>query len=223
MERSDSPTAKCGTTVLCFAAIILLQGWLLRGVLLAGPGQWPGIVTVELVFCLVMLAALIWCWGHPKGWTNNLGCIIAFGLFAIYLIFNLFSYEAFAQLYLAGLNTEFPSWGKALVALKLVLALMAVVAGIPAAPALEGREYADKLRQAVYRQEAEWAKGSAKGAKKDFESAMGKLRETLSQEELDALLAQLRAEAAPEDVPPAQDGKPAESVTDSWQGWGGGM
>lgn len=69
--------------------------------------------------------------------------------------------------------------------------------------------------EAAYRQQAQWAKGSAAGAKKDLDSAMEKLRETLTPEEMDALLAQLRSEQAPP--------KDGESVTEQWRGWGGGI
>lgn len=216
MEPTKEPAARCGTVVVCLAVIVFGQGYLLRGPLSAFPAL-PGAVWVELVFCLLMLAALVWCWGHPKGWTTNLGCGAAFGVFALYAVFNLVCFSTFSQLYLAGINTEFPSWSKALVAMKLVLAIMAVIAGIPAAPQMEGREYADKMRQAVYKQEAEWAKGSAKGAKKDLESAVEKLRENLSPEELEELLNQLKADPA---APKAEE--EAESVAEQWRGWGGG-
>lgn len=224
MEQSKTPQAKCDTVVICFAIIIIGQGWLLRHTLAAGLFAWPFAVTVELLFCIVMLAAVIWCWAHPKGWTSNLGCGIAFGVFALYLVVNLLFYGEFSQLYLAGLNADTPSWGKALVALKLVLAIMGVVAGIPAAPAPSNREYAERMRQAVYRQEAEWAKGNAKGAKEDLEKTLRKLKESLSPEEMEALLAELRAEtaAAPEkENASAEDA--GESVTETWRGWGGGV
>lgn len=222
--QSQSPKAKCDTVVVCFAVIIIGQGWLLRHTLAAGLFAWPLAVTVELIFCIVMLAAVIWCWTHPKGWTSNLGCGIAFGVFALYLVFNLFFYSDFSQMYLAGINADTPSWGKALVALKLILAIMGVVAGIPAAPAPSNREYAEKMRQAVYRQEAEWAKGNAKGAKADLEKTLQKLKESLSPEEMETLLAELRSgtAASPEEKnDSAEDAD--ESVAEKWRGWGGGV
>lgn len=224
MEQSQTSKAKCDTVVICFAIIIIGQGWLLRHSLAVGPFAWPFAVTVELLFCVILLAAVIWCWTHPKGWTNNLGCGIAFGVFALYLVANLFLYNDFSQMYLAGINADTPSWGKALVALKLVLAIMGVVAGIPTAPAPSNREYAEKMRQAVYRQEAEWAKGNAKGAKEDLEKTLRKLKESLPPEEMEALLAELRAENVPGgETVSAEEKAEDESVTETWRGWGGGV
>ncbi len=222
MERQAVPAAKCGTVVVCFLAIILGQGVLCWRAVCAGASAPQAALLGELVFCVVMLAAVIWCWTHPKGWGGNRGCVIAAGIFVVYLLFNLLYYRAFAQLYLAGIDTEFPSWGKALVTVKLVLAMMGVVAGIPAAPAPSGREYAEKMRQAVYRQEAEWAKGNAKGAKKDFEKAMAKLKENLSPQEMQALLAQLRTEAPQEQAAAPSETTQEDGIAETWRGWGGG-
>ena len=217
MNENTSPQAKCGTVVACLFLLTAGQLFLLRGVLAAGPGSWPCALVGELIFCVPMLAALVWCWGHPRGWTTNRGCAAAFAFFGAYLAFQIVFRQTFAQLYLSAVDTQFPSVGLALVAVKVVLLLMAVIAGIPAAPAPTGREYADKLRHAVHKQEAQWAKGSAAGAKQDLDAAMAKLRENLSPEELDALLTQLRdaPDQPPEDgeAPAAEDG----------HGWGGGI
>lgn len=216
MKENAAPQAKCGTAVACLFILTAGQLFLLRGVLAAGPGSWPGALVGELIFCVPMLAGLVWCWGHPKGWTSNMGCAAAFVFFGAYLIFQIVFRRTFAQLYLSAVDTQFPSVGLALVAVKVVLLLMAVIAGIPAAPAPAGREYADKLRQAVHKQEAQWAKGSAAGAKQDLDAAMAKLRESLSPEELDALLSQLRD--APEQTPSS-----GEDSAGDWHGWGGGV
>ena len=216
MENTKSPAAKCGTVVVCLLIIIIGQGVLFRSALAAGFAAWPLAVKLELVFCVVMAGAAAWCWGHPRGWSTNLGCAAAFILFGLYAVLNIVFFNTFVQLFLTGTGGGAESMGKALVALKLVLAIMAVVAGIPAAPAPTGREYAEKLREAVYRQNAQQARNNAAGAKKDLDNAMKKLRETLSPEELDALLGQLRAEqSGPEDG--------GESVTEQWRGWGGGI
>lgn len=216
MKENAAPQAKCGTAVACLFILTTGQLFLLRGILAAGPGSWPGALVGELIFCVPMLAGLVWCWGHPKGWTSNMGCAAAFVFFGAYLIFQIVFRQTFAQLYLSAVDTQFPSVGLALVAVKVVLLLMAVIAGIPAAPAPAGREYADKLRQAVHKQEAQWAKGSAAGARQDLDAAMAKLRESLSPEELDALLSQLRD--APEQTPSRE-----EDSAGDWHGWGGGV
>ena len=227
MNNSTALRAKCDTTVVCFLLIILGQGWLLRNVLLAGPAAWPLAVIGEMLFCVVLLAAVVWCWSHPLGWTNQKGCAAAFAVFAVYAAFTLVNYSTFAQMYLAGIQTEYPSWGKALVALKLLLAIMGIVAGIPVAPPPSGREYADKMRQVYYRQEAEQAKANAKGAKQDLDSIMAKLKENLSPEEMNALMSELRAEAAQSAGAPAPaEQEPAperEDLTETWRGWGGGV
>lgn len=217
MENTSAPEAKCGTVVACLAVIIAGQGWLLRDLLARGPASWPLPVYGELFFCAVMLAAVIWCWFHPRGWTNNRGCIAAFVFLGVYLVYQLIFFGAFSEYYLAGIHTEFPSVSRALVAVKMVLALMAVVAGIPAAPAPTGREYAEKLRQAVYKQEAGWARGTAAGAKKDLDSALAKLKANLSEEEMNALMAELRAQSE------NSSAAPAESITEDWRGWSGGV
>lgn len=224
MEKTSAPEAKCGTVVACLLVVIAGQGWLLRGPLARGPAAWHPAVYGELFFCAVMLAAVVWCWFHPRGWTNNQGCIAAFVFLGVYLVYQLIFFGVFSEYYLAGIRTEFSSVGRALVAVKMVLALMAAVAGVPAAPAPTGREYAEKLRQAVYKQEAGWAKGTAAGAKKDLDSAMAKLKATLSEEEMNALMAELRAQG---ENPTAQSENPpagsSESYAEDWQGWGGGV
>lgn len=232
MERKR-PEARCGTVVVCLALIIGGQAWLLRHVLLGGIAGWTAALWVELLFCVVMLGAIVWCWTHPRGWTSNIGCVAAFVVFGLYVVFTLLNYGTFSGWYLAGITTEFPSVSKALVALKLILAVMAVIAGIPAAPQMEGREYAQKLREAALRQQAEWAKSNAVGAKKDLEQTVAKLRATLSEEELAALMEELKqsvtVEAAAEEPPAAEVQEPApaeepekKSVREEWAGWGCG-
>lgn len=216
MRENAAPEAKCGTVVACLFILIAGQVFLLWGTLSAGPAAWPAAVVGELVFFVPMLAAIVWCWGHPKGWTSNPGCAAAFIFFGLYLVFQIVFRQTFAQLYLAAIDTQFPSVGLALVAVKVVLVLMAAIAGVPAAPAPTGREYADKLRQAVHKQEAQWAKGSAAGAKQDLDAAMAKLRESLTPEELDALLSQLKD--APDQPAPG-----GEDSAGDWHGWGGGI
>ncbi len=219
MENTNLPEAKCGTVVACLAVIIAGQAWLLRGLWAAGPSGWPAPLFGELLFCAGMLAAIVWCWLKPRGWTNNRGCVIAFAFFGAYIVYQLVFFGVFSELYLAGIDTEFPSVSRGLVALKMVLALMSAIAGVPAAPAPTGREYAEKLRQAVYKQEAGWAKESAAGAKKDLESAMEKLKANLSPEEMEALMAELRAQSAG----PAPAPRPGSDPVEDMHGWGGGV
>lgn len=217
--EGKSPEARCGTVVACLALIIIGQAYFLRGILFAGVGSWPIAIWIELIFCVIMLGAIIWCWGHPKGWSTNQGCIAVFIVYGLYLVFNVINYTNFSNWYLQNFQTEYPSTGKALVAFKLLLAVFAVIAGIPAAPAPDAREYSQKLKEATLRQQAEWAKGGAVGAKKDLEATLAKLRNTLSKEEMDALMAELNKTAA---AAPAQaEEKP--SVREEWNGWGGGV
>lgn len=241
MERKR-PEARCGTVVVCLALIIGGQAWLLRHVLLGGVAGWTAALWVELLFCAVMLGAIVWCWLHPRGWSTNVGCVAAFVVFGLYVVFTLLNYTTFADWYLAGITTQFPSVSKALVALKLILAVMAVIAGIPSAPQMESREYAQKLREAALRQQAEWAKSNAVGAKKDLEQTVAKLRATLSEEELAALMEELKQsmtiEPAAEQEAPAVEAEEPEpevqepaaaaeepekkSVREEWAGWGCG-
>lgn len=221
MEKTTAPEARCGTVVVCLFAIIAGQLWLLREMLFAGPSAWPGLLMGEIAFCAVMLALLVWCWGHPRGWTSNRGCTAAFVFFGLYAVYQLAFFRSFAALYLAGIDTEFPSVSRALVAVKIVLALMAAVAGVPAAPAPTGREYAEKLRQAVYKQEAGWAKGNAAGAKKDLDSALTKLEASLTPEEMEALMAELRGQGA--DAARAAEKPAGHDPVEDMHGWGGGV
>lgn len=66
MKENTMPQAKCGTVVACLFVLTAGQLFLLRGPWLR-LRAWPGALVGELIFCVPMLAALVWCWGHPRG------------------------------------------------------------------------------------------------------------------------------------------------------------
>lgn len=238
-ERPDftAPAARGGVTVLCFLAIILGQVYLLRHALFSAPADLlTAPYLLELGFCLLMAVGIVICWRKPMGWTTMPGCICALALFAAYTVVSVINYPVFSVAYLSGIQATYASAGGALVALKLVLALVGVTAAIPVAASIPGREYAQRMREKVEKQNAQWATASVKGAKADLDATVARLKETLSKEELDALLTQLSqsaahpaetadsaSEIAADGATPSLPKDPGEtSVTESWRGWGCG-
>lgn len=220
------PEAKGGVAIICFLIVIIGQGYLLRNVLFTSPfSSWPSAYHLELFFCIILLAGITICFIRPTGWGLKAGRLAALGLFVIYTVFTIFNYDTFMSGYLTGFHAEFESAGGALVGLKLVLTLIGVTAGIPAGPRIDEREYAHRLREKVQMQQAEWAKASVKGAQKDLETTLEQLKQTLSDEEMAALLTQLQETAQNKtNTHSSQNSKtPSSSVSEDWKGWGGGM
>ena len=219
-QHSDAPAARGGMAILCFFAVIAGQAFLLRNILFSGNLSAP--FYIELLFCLLMAAGIIICWVRPAGWGKRTGCTIALVLFILYTAFSVLNYNTFASAYLTGISTVYESTGRALVGLKLVLALIGVTAGIPVAPRMDDREYSRRLREKAQMQEAQWAKASARGAQEDLNATLNRLKATLSEEEMAELLAQLQEKASASekasDTPEASN-----SVAEEWRGWGGGM
>lgn len=225
MKQDNKPhaQAKGGVAIICFSIVIIGQIYLLRNVLFKGVlPSIPTAIYIELAFWLVLVAGIVICFISPQGWKTKWGIAIALGLFVLYAAFSIITYSTFQAAYLTGINAEFDSTGGAIVGFKLFIALIGVTAAIPVAPKIDDREYARRLREKVYQQQAEWAKASVKGAKKDLEDTVEKLKATLSKEELEALLKELQTSVGEAD---ANDSAPSEgsSVSEDFRGWGGGM
>ncbi len=218
-QNSSAPAARGGITVLCFLFIIAGQAYLLRSMLFGSDTSGLSLpFCAELFFCLLMTAGIVICCIRPTGWGGKPGCAAALALFIIYAAVNILYYDIFSSAYLSSIHTEYDSMGGALVALKLILALVGVTAGIPVAPRIDDREYARRLREKVQMQQAEWAKASAQGAQNDLNDTLEKLKATLSEEEMAALLAQLQQTAAQ-----GASEKPKPDPAEDAHGWGGGM
>ena len=225
-KPADGSGARCGAAILCFLAVILGQVYLLRNLLFGGSfGSLPTELYIEFLFWPALIAGIVICWTHPMGWSSKKGVIIALALFVVYLAFSVISYSTFAEAYLTGFDPEFDSAGGAIVGAKLVVALIGVTAGIPAGPQMDPREYSRRLREKTELQEAEWAKATVKGARKDLKATVDRLRGTLTEEELAELLAELQKpvlDDEPEQAPssPRNDDS---NAAEQWRGWGGGM
>lgn len=111
---------------------------------------------------------------------------------------------------------KYESSAGGLIGLKLVLVLIGITAAIPTTPRIDDREYARLLREQAQRQEASWARASVEGARKDLNATLEKLKATLSEEEIAALIKQSENTAAHSASDPAPD-------PEEWHGWGGGM
>lgn len=228
-KKEIIPEAKGGVAIICFLIVIIGQGYLLRNILFTGSLiSLPGAYYLEMLFCLLLFVGIIICFIRPSGWGLGAGRYTALGLFLIYSIVNIINYKTFMTGYLTGFSPEFDSAGGALVGLKLVLTLIGVTAGIPAGPKIDDREYAHRLREKVQMQQAEWAKASVKGAQKDLENTLAQLKETLSEEEMAALLSQLQetvqnkaAAHIPKEASSSETASPG--IAEEWKGWGGGM
>ena len=224
-EKPAPSSARGGVTIICFLVIIAGQAWLLRKAfpaVLATPAM-----LIECLFCLLMLVGIVRCWKVPLGWGGKRGQAIAFILFALYAIINIINYQALSTAYLSGMNATFPSAGGALVGLKVVLALVGVIAGIPTIAPIDGREYAARMREKLEKQNLQYAAESIKGAQKDLDATIRKLRETLSEEELTALLSQLQQNAPasndPATPPSTAAGDKDHINPEDWHGWGNGI
>ncbi len=224
-EKPASSSARGGVTILCFMLIIAGQAWLLRKTfpsVLATPAM-----LVECLFCLLMLAGIVRCWKVPMGWGGKRGQGIALALFVLYAVVNTINYQALSTAYLSGTEASFPSAGGALLGLKLVLALVGVIAGIPTIAPIDGREYATRMREKLEKQNLQYATESIKGAQKDLDATIRKLRETLSEEELTALLSQLQQNAPasndPATPPSTAAGDKDHINPEDWRGWGNGI
>lgn len=219
-KKTTEYSSRGGISVICFLAIIIGQSILLRKILFSnGNAAIPFMYYIELIFCLIMFAGIVVCFIKKDGWGGIKGQIIVFALFILYCIFTAMHYNEFRAAYLTGFNPEFESAGGALVICKLFLALIAVIGGIPTAK-IDDREYAHALREKVQMQEAQWAKESVKGAKKDLNATVKKLKQSLTEEELKELMAQLSSDSDNSDDSEETE---EESVFEDLHGWGGGM
>lgn len=216
--------ARGGVSILCFLAVIIGQGWLLRNVLFPLSAL-PTVFYIEMLFCLVLLAGIVICFIRPMGWGRSIGTIAALVLFVLYAAFSVLTYQDFSAAYLTGFNPTFASAGGAMVGAKLVLTLIGVTAGMPAGPQIDPREYSRRLREKTEQQEAQWAKAAVKSARKDLQETVNRLKGTLSPEELADLIKELQAPIVTEepddpDLSPRDDDN---NMSEKWRGWGGGM
>ena len=154
---------------------------------------------------------------------------MVFGLFGLYVLYSVLLYSQFQAAYGGFFSQE--SVAGAMVAVKLVLVLIGITAGIPTIPKIDSREYSRRLREKALQQEANWAKESVKGARRDLQATVDKLRNSLTPEEMQALVEELQSDAA---VIKSENGTTKAKTTDSvsknnvttedvHQGWGGGM
>lgn len=201
MEKSTAPRARFIAAILLFAAVvigdlILSRGYLSRGYLAQGPATWPVFLLLELVMlALLVIGGILFC--NRRGLDTNKKLILGFGFFLVWCVLTVIFFADYKALYLSTLHTEYPSYGAAITCLKLVLVLCGLTALIPVAPAPTGRAYADGLARAYQKQNIEQAKTAAAEAQKDLERRVEQLRNSMSPEELEALMQKLKQESAP--------------------------
>ena len=214
---SDTQASRRGVTVICFLLVICGELWLLRNLLLEGNlSSLSPVCWLEFFFLLLLAAGTVFCLIRPQGWGGKVGCTAALLLFTIYAAFTVWNHSFFLQAYLTGFHPTYESSAGGLIGLKLVLFLIGITAAIPTTPRIDDREYARLLREQAQRQEASWARASVEGAQKDLNATLEKLKATLSEEEIAALIKQLENTAAHS----ASDAAPDP---EEWHGWGGGM
>lgn len=217
--------ARGGVAIICFLIVIIGQLWLLRNFLFP-LSELPAVFYVEMLFCLILVAGIVICFICPLGWNRGKGTWIAMILFLLYAAFSILTYDEFSAAYLTGFSPTFSSAGGALVGLKLVLTLIGVTAGMPAGPQIEPREYSRRLREKAEQQEAEWAKAAMKGARKDLQATVNRLKGSLSPEELAELVKELQTPVMSDENDPDPDLSPRNddsNMSEKWRGWGGGM
>lgn len=190
--------------IVSTGAFLLAVGgelWLMRGRLADLSAGVKAPLLTELFLCGGILVGALFS-ATPKGWRGKAGCWAAYLFLAGYLAFNITQFSYFSGLYLAGINSKYPSYGPALVAFKLVLVAVGVVAATPVAPAPSRREYADRLWRAAHRQQKMWTDGTksvGKAASEDpVTRATKRLRRELTAEELERLKRTLLTGPEPE-------------------------
>ena len=198
-EQSSRPrAARRGVTVVCFLLIVVGQGYLLRNFIASDPNALLRLpLLMEVIFGVIMLASCVICVVKYAGWTTRAGCFIAFVLVGLYILFNILFYPDIQAAYLTGMNVRYDSSAGAIVALKLIIALVGVTGGIPVSPTIDRFEYSRRLKEKAQVQRAEWAEAAAKGAKKDLDDTIAKLKKDLGDEEFAELLERLKSDDAP--------------------------
>ena len=241
-QNKTNTRARGGVTVICFLVILVGQFYLLRNVIHTDSFSFVMMPwSAELLFGLVLIAAIIYLFIQPMGWYTKRRLAAAFILLIAYSALTIFYYEAFKTAYLTGASFEYASSAGGLVGLKLVLAVIGVTAGIPVAQSIDGREYAKRLREKVEKNNAQLTKETASGAQQDLIRTINKLRETMSPEELAVFLKELKSadietvcnSATPVDISSAPADSDATSscsgseaqtpLAEKWRGWGGGV
>ena len=219
--------ARGGVAIICFLIVIFGQIWLLRNVLFP-LSDLPAVFYAEMLFWLILIAGIVICFVRPMGWDRGKGSWIAIGIFLLYAVFSILTYETFSAAYLTGFNPTFASAGGAMVGFKLVLTLIGVAAGMPAGPQIEAREYSRRLREKAEQQEAQWAKASVKSARKELQDTVNRLKGSLSPEELAELVKELQEPVdistdSSEEDPDLSPRDDDSNMAEKWRGWGGGM
>lgn len=222
--------------IVSTAAFLLAVGgelYFLRGRLASLPAEAPIPLLAELFLCGGILIGALFS-ATPRGWRGKAGCGAAYLFLAGYLAFNVIQFSFFSGLYLEGITTEYPSYGPALAAFKLVLVTVGVVAATPVAPGPDRREYADRLWQAARRQQKSWTEGEtaqrADSGEDPADRAVQRLRRELTPDELERLKRTLLAQSTPE-TPKAEESPagPDENTPEEtgkwagfeeWKGWG---
>ena len=241
-QNKTNTRARGGVTVICFLVILIGQFYLLRNVIHTDSFSFVMMPwSAELLFGLVLIAAIIYLFIQPMGWYTKRRLAAAFILLIAYSALTIFYYEAFKTAYLTGASFEYASSAGGLVGLKLVLAVVGVTAGIPVAQSIDGREYAKRLREKVEKNNAQLTKETASGAQQDLIRTINTLKETMPPEELAAFLKELKSadiesvcntgtpakiSSAPADSDATSSSSASEAQTplaEKWRGWGGGV
>lgn len=197
MEKNAAPRARFTAAIILFLAVIAGDLVLCRDYLLQGLHTLPVYLLIELVMLfLLVIGIFLFC--NPRGLNTNKKLILGFGYFLLWCAVTVIYFSEYKAMYLSTLHTEFPSYGAAITCLKLVMVLCGLTALIPVVPAPTGREYAQGLARAYEKQNIEQAKNAAAEAQKDLERRVEQLRSSLSPEELDALMTQLKNEVPTE-------------------------
>lgn len=236
------PRSRPITSTAAFLLTAAGQLYFLHALLSAGPLSMTPVLAAECFVCFLILAAALFT-ASSRGWRSHAAGCAAFAVYAAYAVFNLCLYEYFSSLYQSVLQTTYRSYGAAIEAVKLLLPLIGIVAAIPVMPGPAGREYARALEKAAKRQQAGWAGAVEKEAESELERNIKRLRETMSQQELEALAKQLtqgpssaeESKAAVLQEPGASANEPdggqtgeeperpvSRSLTEDWKGWGCG-
>lgn len=221
MEKK--PRSKPATSSAAFLLTVAGQVFFLSKSLGGGLASLPPVLYGEILSCILIVAAAIFT-ATSKGWRSKTAMYVAVGAYLIFVAFNLYQFSFFKDFYLSKIVTEYPSYGAAIEAMKLILPLIGIVAAIPVMPGPTGREYADALNNVGRRQQIERAQSGARQAEADLKRTIESLRDSMPPEQLAVLIEELKSNPARR---PEKDAGPADTPeggteSEEWKGWGCG-
>lgn len=196
MEKSTAPRARFIAAILLFAAVVIGDLILSRGYLAQGPATWPVFLLLELVMlALLVIGGILFC--NRRGLDTNKKLILGFGFFLVWCVLTVIFFADYKALYLSTLHTEYPSYGAGHHLPEAGAGALRFDSFDPGRARAHGTRVRGWFSARVPKAEHRAAKTAAAEAQKDLERRVEQLRNSMSPEELEALMQKLKQESAP--------------------------